>query len=89
VGLVPARHPYSQVIPGFSLDSSLVDSHQSLVWLRATVRSVRPIPAGLLVTLSLGTMNLSVVIEDSPTLLSPWKVGALVEISTNRSEARI
>ena len=89
VSLTPVRHPYSQVIPGLSLSLSLGNSHPSPLWLRATIRSVRSIPAGLLVTLNLGSMNLSVLIEHHSAILSPWRVGASVDINTDRPQARI
>ncbi len=86
VRLAPVRRPFSQVMPSLS-SCSLVDSQPSSVWLRATIRSVRSIPDGLLVALNVGGVNLSVVIETSPTAMPSWTVGASAEININGCDA--
>lgn len=88
VRLVPVRRPCSQVMPSIS-SSSLTDSYPSSVWLHATIRSVRSIPAGQLVALDVGGANLSAVIEPCRTAMPPWIVGASVEISINSCDGWI
>ena len=89
VTLIPVRRPYSRSRPARISFPSFMDSHRSLIWLRATIRSIRSIPAGLFVTLHVGGATVSVVMEIGPNALQSWRVGASVDITIDRSEAQI
>ena len=88
VGVVPVSRPCRQMRPSLS-SFPLIDSQPSSVWLRATIRSVRAISTGLLVALNVGSANLSIIIEASPTAMLSWMVGTPVEININRCDAWI
>jgi len=88
VGVTPIGRPCRQM--GASLSSfPLVDSQPSLVWLRASIRSVRAIPTGLFVALNVGAVRISTVIEPNLSAMLSWMVGTPVEISINRCDAWI
>ena len=88
VGVTPVSRPCRQMRS--SLPSCpLVDSQPSLVWSRATIRSIRAIPTGLFVALNVGRVCISTVIEPNLTAMLSWRVGTPVEISINRCDAWI
>jgi len=88
VGVAPVSPAGRQMISPLS-SSLLVDSESPLIWLRATIRSVRAIPSGLFVGLDVVGVRISMVIEPNLTAMLSWLVGSPVEISFNRCDAWI
>src|SRR5262245_20244279 len=88
VGVTPIGRPCRRVRP--SLSSSLpVAPQPSLVWLRGTIRSVRAIPKGLFVALSVGGVRISTIIEPNLFTMLSWIVGSPVAISISPYDAWI
>lgn len=88
VGVVAVCRPQQHMHPSPS-SRPLMDSQRSLVWQRATIRTLRPIPTGLFVALNVGTVRISTIIEPNLTAMLSWMVGTSVEISINRCDTWI
>jgi hypothetical protein len=88
IGVSAVCHLCRQIRPS-PASFPVVDSQSSLVWLRATIQSVRAIPSGLFVALNFRGMRISTVIEPNLTAMLSWMVGTSVEISINRCDAWI
>jgi len=88
INVTAVNRPCRQIRPSPTF-FPLGDSQPSLVWLRATIRSMRAIPTGLFVALNVGGVRISTVIDPNITAMLSWMVGTPVEISINRCDAWI